>query len=50
MLFGMLGAMVIDASVLAYDEPRRVRQSASRPSPIVAVDQRGARIGFVGSF
>lgn len=50
MLIGMVGAMVVDASVLAYDEPRHERRKASTLAPTVAVDGRGARIGLAGSF
>jgi hypothetical protein len=50
MLFGMLGAMVIDASLLAYDERPHVRHKALPLTPTLAVDRRGARIGLVGAF
>lgn len=50
MLAGMVGAMAVDASVLAYDEPPRRKHKASTFVPTMAVDRRGARVGLVGSF
>jgi len=48
MLIGMVAAMAIDASVLAYDEPsheRHARHATSTFAPSVAVDRRGHASG-----